>query len=292
MVCKKFMQVDVFSHQNFKGNPVAVFFDADDMSSYQMQTIARWTNLSETTFVLKPTSASADYRVRIFCPTKELDFAGHPTLGTCHALIESRLISSEKNEIIQECKKGLVKIAVTKPNHVKDWELSFELPGFSIENIDSSLHEGIETSLGITANEREKDPKLLKVGPNWVVLQLKDGDIIKNLDLDPLKLVKLSTEHKWSGLQLFSRSRDGTLEARTFAPASGISEDPACGSGAAAVGAYLSSFGEINLTLNLRQGRNVGRDALLKLRTESDGTDMNIYVGGHCNKCIEGEYHL
>lgn len=285
------MQVDVFSHQNFKGNPVAVFFDADDMSSYQMQTIARWTNLSETTFVLKPTSASADYRVRIFCPTKELDFAGHPTLGTCHALIESGLISSEKNEIIQECKKGLVKIAVTKPDHVKDWELSFELPGFSIENIDPSLHEEIETSLGITANEREKDPKLLKVGPNWVVLQLKDGDIIKNLDLDPLKLVKLSTEHKWTGLQLFSRSRDGTLEARTFAPALGVSEDPACGSGAAAVGAYLLSFGEINLTLNLRQGRNVGRDALLNLRTESNGTDTNIYVGGHCNKCIEGEYH-
>lgn len=290
-IVKRFMQVDVFTYKSFKGNPVAVFLDADHLSTEQMQNIARWTNLSESTFVLKPTRKGVDYKIRIFCPTKELLFAGHPTLGTCHALLEHNLISSNKKEIIQECNEDIVKISVTKNEKQDDSILSFCLPSYSIDDIDSKFFKDIEHALGILSVQSLKSPKLLKVGPDWVILQLKEGSDVINLQPDLMEIKELSTRYGWTGIEVFGPNPDGTFEARTFAPAIGVTEDPACGSGAAAVGLYLGSYGEFFEQKTLRQGSKIGVSAFLHIKTENTDEGMKVYVGGHCIKCIEGTYN-
>ena len=143
-----FKQVDVFTNRKFKGNPVAVFFDADDLNSDEMQAIAKWTNLSETTFVLKTTNKDADYKLRIFTPKNELPFAGHPTIGSCFALIESGLIQPKSGKLIQECGAGLVEILVGGDVSIpKNLILSFRLPYFHITPIDTSVHLELESAL-------------------------------------------------------------------------------------------------------------------------------------------------
>lgn len=122
-----FKQVDVFTNARFKGNPVAVVLHGDGLTTEQMQQIANWTNLSETTFVLPPTDKAADYRVRIFTPTAEIPFAGHPTIGTAHALLEDGLIQAQNGVLTQQCDAGLIRLQVAKkPDGAR--QISFELP--------------------------------------------------------------------------------------------------------------------------------------------------------------------
>jgi PhzF family phenazine biosynthesis protein len=289
-----FKQVDVFTNKKFKGNPVAVFFDADNLSSEEMQAIASWTNLSETTFVLKPTTKDADYRLRIFTTANELPFAGHPTIGSCFALIESGLVQSHDGKLIQECSAGLVEILVDgDASNPSDLFLSFKLPYFHITSIDESLELAIDEALKIPAGSCSivESPVLLDVGPKWLTIQLSEGNDVLNLEPNYAEVLRLSLLYGWTGLQVFGKHSNGTYESRSFPLAVGVKEDPACGSGAGAIGVYLSMISAKDTrSVDVSQGCKIGRDAKLRVSVENFTDKPTISVGGQAVTCIKGTY--
>mmetsp|Transcript_8710 Transcript_8710/g.10888 ORF Transcript_8710/g.10888 Transcript_8710/m.10888 type:complete len:298 (+) Transcript_8710:965-1858(+) len=291
---RRFKQVDVFTNKRFKGNPVAVFFDAGDLNSEEMQAIAKWTNLSETTFVLKPTNEEADYKVRIFTPGRELPFAGHPTIGTCFALIESGLIQPKNGKLIQQCDAGLVEIQVDGDiSAPRELILSFKLPYFHIIPIDLSVHLELENALNITPGSCSTiaSPALLDVGPKWLTVQLAEGTDIVDLKPNYSEISRLSDLHQWTGIEVFGKHEDGTYESRSFAPVIGVNEDPACGSGAGAIGVYLSLISAKDTTsIDVKQGSQISRDAKLRVSMNYSSDKPSISVGGQAITCIIGSY--
>lgn len=171
-----FKQVDVFTTTPFKGNPVAVVMDARGLSTEQMQAIARWTNLSETTFVLPATNPAADYQVRIFTPGSELPFAGHPTIGTAYALIEAGVIAPKNGCLTQECGAGLVALTV-EPTADGNLSISFELPEPAITPLIEAQTQALESILGC-AIDKDFTPALVDVGARWIVAQVKDAQSV------------------------------------------------------------------------------------------------------------------
>ncbi|CAK7893892.1 hypothetical protein CAAN1_02S00122 [[Candida] anglica] len=281
----RFKQVDVFTSKRYKGNAVAVFFDADDLDQEQMQQIANWTNLAETTFVLKPTDPKADYRLRIFTPGCELPFAGHPTLGSCHAIYESGLISPRNGQFIQECEGGLVTISLE--NDI----LSFQLPYNRTSEVTESNHKDIADALGVNIESitSYSPPIAIDVGPKWLTIKFPDAQAVIGLNPDLQKITKLSSKLQLTGIQTFGEYEDGSLESRTFAPIVGLNEDFACGSGSGAIGTFIHKFGNTEITrFKVKQGRRVGRDAELNIRIDGD----KIHVGGSSITCLEGTYQI
>lgn len=275
-----FKQVDVFTKTPFKGNAVAVFYDADDLSTEQMQQIANWTNLAETTFVLRPTKGVADYKLRIFSPTSELPFAGHPTVGSCFALLESGVIEPNENgEVIQECAAGLV------PIKLKEDTLTFKLPHYRFSDIPQDSIALLADALGVELNSIITTPELAEVGPKFIVTHLTDAEKILNLKPNLQKISSLLVRLGASGIQTFGVHKNGELEARTFAPLIGVNEDFACGSGSGAIGAFtLKNKLFSNKTLVVKQGKKVSRDAQLNITISGN----DIYVGGSAVTCLEG----
>lgn len=291
---RRFKQVDVFTNKKFKGNPVAVFFDADDLKTDEMQAIAKWTNLSETTFVLKTANKDADYKLRIFTPENELPFAGHPTIGSCFALIESGLIQPKSGQLIQECGAGLVEILVDGDVSIpKNLTLSFKLPYFHITPVDTSVHMELESALKISSGFCSKiaSPVLLDVGPKWLTIQLVEGMDVVNLEPNYTEIARLSSLYGWTGIETFGKHDDGTYESRSFAPVIGVNEDPACGSGAGAVGVYLSLISAKDTkSADIKQGCKIARDAKLRISIDKINDKPSISVGGQAVTCIIGNY--
>lgn len=264
----KFRQVDVFTSVPFYGNPVAVFFDADELSDREMLQIAKWTNLSETTFVQKTTIPGADYKVKIFTPGGELPFAGHPTIGTCHAVIEAGIASVHDGVIFQECGAGLIRIHV-RENGV----ISFELP--YAKAVESSLD--VSNIIGSAVLKSET----FDVGPVWHTALLRSAEAVLALQPDVNQIKKVCIDQGWTGIQALGEKKNGTYELRTFAPAVGVNEDPVCGSGSGAAMAMLRlPHAEIF------QGEKVARKGHVIL-TNENGT---INVGGHAVTVVTGEY--
>jgi PhzF family phenazine biosynthesis protein len=277
MVRKRtFKQVDVFTAVPLLGNPVAVVLDAEGLSAREMQAFANWTNLSETTFVLPATAPGADYHVRIFTPQTELPFAGHPTLGTAHAVIEAGLAAPKDGKLIQQCAVGLVEVSVTGSG------LSFCLPRYSFE--DAPEHQVLAAAIGTAP---KAPPMIVDVGPRWVIAELAGAVAVENLSPDFAALGGYDRAHKTTGLTIFAEGGAGDISVRSFAPADGVPEDPVCGSGNAAVAAYRLNAGALKSgdAYVASQGRQVGRDGRVFVRI--DGND--IHVGGSCITCISGE---
>ncbi|RCK55097.1 Antisense-enhancing sequence 1 [Candida viswanathii] len=284
----RFKQVDVFTKVRYAGNAVAVIYDADDLTTAQMQSIARWTNLSETTFVLRPTSAHASYGLRIFTPTEELPFAGHPTLGTAHALLEDGVIAPVDGKVYQECKAGLVTITVGQDKS----GLSFELPYHHFTPILDAARKEIEESLGKKA---VGVPVLIETGPKWAVFEFASGQDVLDLNIDFGRIQDISSANGWTGIGVFGKHEvSGLVELRNIAPATGVAEDPACGSGSGAVGAYLSSkHADAGLeSVEITQGSPIGRDAKILVKIDESGEELKIHVGGHAITCFEGNYSI
>ena len=283
-----FKTVDVFTATPFLGNPLAVVFDADDLSTAQMQRIANWTNLSETTFVLRPTQAGADYRVRIFTPGAELPFAGHPTIGTAHALLEAGRIAPRDGVLVQECAAGPVRLDVTRADDGTRW-IAFELPAPTITPLDAAQAEELARILG-TPLADSAPPCLVDAGPRWVVAQLPDARAVlaATPDLAGMKAHDAATGN--TGVVVFGPHADGNaarIEVRAFAPAHGVDEDPVCGSGNGSVAAYLRHTGQAGTfgrDFLSSQGAAVGRAGILRLRIADDA----IRVGGNVVTCVEG----
>lgn len=277
---RNFKQIDVFTSRPLFGNPVAVVLDAAGLSDGDMQQFANWTNLSETTFVLPPENPAASYRVRIFTPRAELPFAGHPTLGTAHAVLEAGIAQARGGKLIQECAVGLVEVTVG------DTGLSFRLPRYAASPAEDS--EAIISAIG-GASAVKGQPQVLDVGPRWVIAEMASLDAVAHLEPDLAALGAYDKAHGTTGLTVFASGDEGTL-VRSFAPADGISEDPVCGSGNGAVAAYRLLAGQVTDgdRYIASQGLQVGRDGYVHIRI--DGSD--IHVGGQCVTCITGSLDL
>jgi PhzF family phenazine biosynthesis protein len=287
----RFKQVDVFTARPFYGNPVAVVLDADDVESADMQRIARWTNLSETTFVLRPTVSGADYRLRIFTPTGELPFAGHPTVGSAHAVLEAGIVPPAMR-LTQECLAGLLPLTISGDGAQREISVQVPVPKIVGEHAPSvnvlAAALGGEVSLQVA-------PLAIDVGPVWLVAYVNDVESVRRLDPDMAALARLSRELQVTGVTVFSLggSDGAATHVRSFAPAAGVPEDPVCGSGNASVGAFLAHTGLLQRTgtsYAASQGTELGRAGQVRVQVNDDGRQVSI--GGHAVTVIDGTLRL
>lgn len=286
-------EVDVFTATPYMGNPVAVVLDAEGLTSEQMRRIANWTNLSETTFVLPASDARADYRVRIFTPLAELPFAGHPTIGTAHALLEAGLVTPKHGRLLQECEVGLIPVLVAD-DQGEGQIISFYLPTPSFDALTASQAIELEKILR-SPRLADQVPLFVNVGPAFIVAQLESADAVLELAPDIAELTRFSERNGIVGVLAFGAYPKGgkaAIEARAFFPVIGINEDPVCGSGNGAIAGFiahtgqLATFGSEYLS---SQGRKIGRSGTLQIAIEADGA---IKVGGQSVTCIDGEIRL
>ncbi len=284
----RFKQVDVFTAEPFAGNPVAVILDADGLDGAAMQRIANWTNLSETTFVLKPQQAGADYRVRIFTPRQELPFAGHPTLGTAHAVLDAGVAVARDGRLVQECNVGLVNLAASGAGAER--VLTLELPPATPHALAPADLDELSSVLGAPMAP-SPSPCLIDVGPRWIVARLQDAAAVAGLRPDLARMMALETRLGATGVTVFGLHPSGgpaAIEVRSFAPSSGVNEDPVCGSGNGCV-AVLARDGGLLDALGRRyvaaQGGQVGRAG--RVMVEIDGHGI-VRLGGQCVTCVDG----
>jgi PhzF family phenazine biosynthesis protein len=276
-----FQQVDVFTSVPFKGNPVAVVLQGDALSTEEMHAIARWTNLSETTFLCSPTDSGADYRLRIFTPKSELPFAGHPTIGSAHAALRHGVKPKTTGRLVQECGKGLIQIAI-------DGERLFlALPVAKLSEPDAAQLLRLVDAFGLEVADI-RCAAIIDVGPVWVTVQLASAEAVLGLRPDMDKVLAL-TPVGITGVTMFGLYGPGTatdIEVRSFAPAEGVPEDPVCGSGNGCVAALVRREALVDDRPYLAsQGRCLGRDGQVAVRFDEDGV---IWVGGHSITCVDG----
>ncbi|MGW0147469.1 PhzF family phenazine biosynthesis protein [Streptomyces sp. NPDC003333] len=272
---RSFVQVDVFPTHPYSGNPVAVVLDGTDLSDEQMQRVARWTNLSETTFVLPPTVPEADYRLRIFTPEGELPFAGHPTLGSARAWLEDGGTPRNADHLVQECAAGLVTVRRSEDS------LAFAAPPrVRTGELDDDDLKRIVNAFGIT-REQVVAHQWVDNGPGWAVLRLATAEEVLALEPD----LTLIPDAMVGAIGPWPEGSDHAFELRTFAPGIGVPEDPACGSMNAAVGQWLTSTGAAPSAYRVSQGTRVGRAARIEVTADGDGT---VWVSGATVVCVRG----
>jgi PhzF family phenazine biosynthesis protein len=273
-----FFQVDVFSAIPFKGNPLAVIAEADGLDEAQMQAIANWTNLSETTFLSRPKDTAADYHVRIFTPAHELPFAGHPTLGSCHAWLALGH-KSKAEYVVQECGAGLVRI---KRDGAR---LAFAAPPLRRSgDVEPELRSGIAASLGV-AEQAIKAAQWVSNGPNWVAVLLGSRPEVLELKRDASVLPDqpIGIVAPWDPAQDGSEAQ---FEVRAFTSRGG--EDPVTGSLNAGVAQWLIGSGLAKPRYVSAQGTVLGRAGRVHVAQEGD----TIWIGGDVAGCIAGTITL
>lgn len=270
---REFRIIDVFTEQPYLGNPVAVVLHADGLRDDQMQRIAAWTNLSETTFHLRPTVPEAHYRLRIFTPRGELPFAGHPTLGSAHALIEAGAISAIGGRVVQECAAGLVPVAVGHG------VLQLEQPEASLRDLTDAEHARLTAIIGTEPFSRAA---LVDLGARWIVAEVAD---VNTLAPDLGASALFETDLAATGVTLFANGPAG-VEVRSFAPSCGVDEDPVCGSGNGAVAVFRLARGQISegADYTAAQGKCVGRDGRVFVGIRGGV----VHVGGHAVTTVSG----
>ena len=276
----EFKQVDVFSSVALKGNPVAVVLNADSLSDAQMADFARWTNLSETTFVLKPQNPEADYRLRIFTTLKELPFAGHPTLGSCHAWLEAGG-QPKGAEVVQECSAGLIRI------RRQGGQLAFTAPPLLRTGaVEEALLQRICRGLGIEP-QAVAQARWVDNGPGWVALMLRDRKQVLDLEPDYSQLLGLSVGvvGPW---QPEVDGDEAQFEVRAVCAGEGMPEDPVTGSLNAGLAQWLIADGHAPTRYVASQGTAMGRAGRVSI--EQIGAD--IWVGGAAVTCISGQLTL
>ncbi len=274
---RRFAQLDVFSPQPTRGNPLAVVVDADGLDDGQLAAFARWTNLSETTFLLPPAHPDADYRVRIFTPGGELPFAGHPTLGSAHAWLATGGVPKAER-IVQECGVGLVPIR-------RDGErLAFAAPPLiRTGSVDQAVVAEVAAALGLDSTEISAAEWVVN-GPDWMLLVLDSGERVLSLQPD---MAALGT-HKVGVVGPYPSGSPISYEVRAFAPGVGVPEDPVTGSLNAGVAMWMRAAGRVPPEYVAAQGAAIGRAG--RVYITDDGTD--IWVGGDCVTVIQGTVAL
>jgi PhzF family phenazine biosynthesis protein len=276
-VPRPFLQVDVFTAARYGGNPVAVVLDGEGLSTEAMQRFAHWANLSETTFVLPPEDPGADYRVRIFTPGAELPFAGHPTLGTCHAWLQAGGTPARADAIVQECGAGLVPLRGT------DAGLAFAAPPLLRSGpVEPALLARIASVLRIDGSAIV-DAQWADNGPGWVAVLLESADAVLALRPGFAELdIGVAGPHPAGSPEAF--------EVRAFWPKDGaMAEDPVTGSLNASLAQWLLGSGRARAPYVAAQGTALGRAGRVHVTQDEDGT---VWVGGGTVTCIDGVVEL
>jgi len=289
---RPFLQVDVFTDVPLDGNPLAVVMDAAGMDDAAMQRFARWTNLSETTFVVPPSGPQASYRVRIFTPMAELSFAGHPSVGTAWTLLDAGLVKPANGRLIQECGAGLLEVHVEGSGNER--VVSVQAPSAKRSALPPEIIETLPRALGSIGGSVGERPVLSDVGARWLLVELASRTQVRALVPDLELIAKLSRSCRVEGVAVFSFEPQLPipLELRAFAPATGVAEDPVTGSAHAAVGDWLATQGRlaaIGGRYAASQGHAVGRNGKVHVRSSGDG---RVHIGGQCCALIRGAAEL
>ena len=286
----RFKQVDAFTSRPLYGNPVAVVLDADALTDEQMQRIANWTNLSETTFVLKPTISGPAYRLRIFTPTHALPFAGHPTIGSCHAVLEAGIVAPQNDRLVQECGAGNLPLRIEGAGAER--RLWVEAPEAQLMGEYPELAPALSEALRSTIAESPA-PTALRNGPNWLFVRFEKESEVAALKPDMSALVKLSPTVTGVAAFAFVDGGEFAVHIRCFAPVAGVPEDPVTGSANAALPAYLVHHGLLDRTgreYMATQATEMGRDGRVPVRVIDDTGRAEI--GGQAVTVIEGEIRV
>jgi PhzF family phenazine biosynthesis protein len=275
---RRFHQLDVFTAEPLLGNPLAVVHGADGLSDQRMAAFARWTNLSETTFLLPPTEAGADYRVRIFTPGGELPFAGHPTLGSCHAWLAAGGTPADPHTVVQQCGVGLVRVrrdgtrlAFAAPPLRRSGPLELAV----IRQIVRSLH----LEPGDVLHHQWVDN-----GPGWCAVMLRSAERVLSLKPDFVAMGAL----KLGVVGVHAPGQDAQFEVRAFVPSMAVNEDPVTGSLNAGIAQWLIGAGLAPPQYVAAQGAALGRAGRVHVRQADDG----LWIGGDVAGCIEGTVRL
>lgn len=295
---RRFAQVDVFSAVPFQGNPVAVIVDADGLDESQMARIANWTNLSETTFVLPPDDPTADYRLRIFTPHRELPFAGHPTLGSAAAWLDAGGAPKHEDRIVQECGAGLVDIrrtprrggptdpsadSLTTATAEPSETLAFAAPDrLRSGPLDDAYVDQIAVALGVDRSEI-LGHQWADNGPGWAAVRLAGAEQVLALTPD----FSAIPDAKLGVLGAHPEGSEHEYEIRAFVPGVGVAEDPVTGSLNASVAQWLIGENLAPNSYTAAQGTALGRSGVVSITAEDD----EIWVGGATSVCIRGTVH-
>lgn len=276
-----FRQVDVFSAEPWLGNPLAVVHDADGVSEDQMARFARWTNLSETTFLCTPTDPRADYRVRIWTPGGELPFAGHPTIGSAHAWLEAGGVPRGE-VVVQECGAGLVDVR-------RSPRLGFAAPPLLRSGpVDDDLRAHVVRALGVE-QAVVQDIAWIDNGPGWIGVDLGTADVVLDLvpDVAAFTDLKVTVLGRWDAVRTSELGADVEVRA-FFADGRDFAEDPVTGSANAGLAQWLIGAGALPETYTARQGSVIGREG--RVRVEADAGE--VWVSGDAVTRILGEVDL
>jgi PhzF family phenazine biosynthesis protein len=278
MRTRPFAQVDVFVETPYLGNPVAVVLDGAGLSDQDMARLASWTNLSETTFVLPPSSPEADYGVRIFTPGTEIPFAGHPTLGTAHAWLEAGGVPRSPGTVVQECGLGLVQVRRT------DAGLSFRAPPPRRSGpLDDEHLERVARGLRIP-RERIVAHQWVDNGPGWAAVRLATAAEVLALEPDEPHMRDLML----GVVGAYPQDSPVEFEVRAFAAPAGVREDPVTGSLNAGIAQWLIGNGTAPAAYRAGQGARLGRQGVLTVESR----DGEVWVGGASVTCVRGTVHI
>ena len=283
MRARSFQQIDVFSTRTGDGNPLGVVLDAEGLQDADMQRFATWANLSETTFLLPPTAAGraagADYRVRIFSPRGELPFAGHPTLGSCHAWLRTGQAPRIPGTVVQECASGLVRI------RLQGDILAFAAPPLQRSPPNPALLALVTGALGLRP-QQVLAAQVLDNGPRWLALLLGSSETVLSLQPDPARLKDLGQDVGVVHVApTASETQTPGVTVRAFADPMGNPEDPVTGSLNASLAQWLIAEGLAPSAYLVAQGECLGRAGRVHIRQDGDG---QVWVGGRALTCIEG----
>jgi PhzF family phenazine biosynthesis protein len=269
---RRFAQVDVFGSGPCSGNPVAVVLEAEGMAEEEMQRFARWTNLAETTFVLPATRPRADYRVRIFTPVLELPFAGHPTLGTCHAWLQAGGEARDRGEIVQECEAGLIRI------RQEGEMLAFEAPPL-VRSGPASEEEAATVAAALDFDRQEMlAVEWVDNGPGWIAVLLESAERV--LELQPGAL-----DFDLGAVGFHPPGAEAAIELRAWVPVNGLAaEDPVTGSLNASVAQWLLGSGRLTAPYLATQGTAIDRAGRIHVSQDQDA----IWIGGRTETVIAG----
>jgi PhzF family phenazine biosynthesis protein len=283
-----FHQVDVFASGPLLGNPVAVVHDATGMTDHQMAAFARWTNLSETTFLLPPTDPGADYRLRIWTPGGELPFAGHPTLGSAHAWLEAggTPAAGADGDVVQECGAGLVTVRREAASEAGGSRLAFAAPPLVRSGpVGPEDLARIAKALRIAVTD-VVDAAWVDNGPGWVAVLLEDAAAVLAIrpDFTAFGDLKIGAVGPYA-----AGESDAAVEVRAFVPDIGVTEDPVTGSLNASLAQWLLATGRATAPYVARQGTALGRAGRVHVTQDADGA---VWVGGGTVTCVRGDVDL
>ena len=289
MTVHRYLQLDVFARRPGTGNPLGVVFDADGLSSAQMQALAAWLNLSETVFFQRPTAPGADYHIRIFTPGSELPFAGHPSVGAAWAAVTCGLVQPRDGALLQQCGAGLLPVRVDGTAQAP----IIQLASPAARHLDTAA--GAVPPCLLAAAAGGPAPELWDNGPRWWLLPLPDARAVRQLAPDMAALRDWSNATGATGVAVFApeATADHALVVRAFCPGDAVNvpEDPVTGSANASIATWLRLRERLPGNAGryvASQGREVGRDGRVQVQVDALGT---VWIGGQVQCVIDGSIH-